>query len=115
VLFGRKTAESNDLKPFVLKLKDGFLVGLAQDPETGSPCVGCVQGWLSDRQVYNEKTTEIGLPPRAKEMLAKLNQEQDPHIFYEFMATGTPTRLECLVFPHPRCSCQKTNYVAPKK
>ncbi|MBI4402973.1 MAG: hypothetical protein HY537_02355 [Deltaproteobacteria bacterium] len=99
------------LKPFVFKLREGFLVGLARDPDEGSPCANCVERWLIDRRVFIEKAELSDL--RTREPLAELLAENTPHILYELPPQGDPVRLECVVFPHPRCECNRKHYLAP--
>ena len=41
------------LKPYVLKVKEGFLLGLAMDPEKGAPCANCVFLWRSEEHTSN--------------------------------------------------------------
>lgn len=101
------------LVPFALKLKGGWLVGYAADPKAGSPCAGCVENWLNDRNVAAKRASVDELPRDARRALESLEGENSPHVFYELTETGQKTRLDCLVFPHVRCSCQKGRYQPP--
>lgn len=101
------------LYPFLFRIRGGFLLGLAFKPEEGSPCVGCVDGWLTDRNVFHEPADLAELKIR-RELLAELLLQNTPHVYFEIQADGTSTRLEGLVCPHPRCHCAKTNYVGPE-
>lgn len=102
------------MKPFLLKIKDGYFLGLAQDPQKGSPCQKCVEYWLKERNVWFENADMEDLPMR-KEVLPELLAENSPHIFYELYQDGTKVRLESIVFPHQDCSCAKYNYLSPRE
>lgn len=102
------------LKPFLLKIREGFLLGLSPDPEQSSPCSGCVQMWLIDREVSVEKVELSNLTVR-RELIPELLAENNSHVFYEIDLDGSYTRLEAIVYPHPNCSCEKTNYIPPKE
>lgn len=103
------------LKPFALRTKDSFLVGFALDPEKGSPCAQCVELWLADRGVPSQPV-EIGiLPAPIKSHLSQLLVEKNPHAYIEIFTNGTVSRLNCFVFPHPQCPCNKRAYVAPQE
>jgi hypothetical protein len=102
------------LKPFLLKIKDGFLLGLEREPGKGSPCGGCVEKWLTDRKVWCERRDLSALLVR-RELIAELLSENSPHIFYEIYDDGTEIRLESIVYPHPECVCDKLNYTPPKE
>lgn len=110
-VFGIKRAGqvSSSLKPFVLKLRYGFLLGAAVDPEKGAPCGGCYSKWLTQRNVWNEAADVSELPVR-RELITELLNENSPHTCYEIAFDGTATRLENLVFPHPDCVCDKQQY-----
>lgn len=100
------------LKPFLLRTREGFLVGLAMDPENGSPCVKCVQGWLEKRGLGSQvgKLDELNI---RRDVLAELLAENSAHVLYEIDHDGTVTRLKSPVFPLPGCGCSKSNYSAP--
>jgi len=98
------------LRPFVLKLRDSFLIGLTPEPEKGSPCVHCVELWLTHRRVWSERLNVNDLPIR-RDLLAKLTQENHPHLLFEIATDGTETRMDCFVYPHPACGCAKENFV----
>lgn len=101
---------SEILKPYVLKTRDGFLLGLAPDADRASPCPHCVFSWLKDRNVWVEKVSLNELTLR-RDLIADLLTENTPHTLYEVSKDGTAIRMDCLVFPHPRCSCNKTRYI----
>lgn len=102
------------LKPFLLKIRDGYFLGLAQDSQKGSPCQKCVEYWLKERNVWFENA-DISELPRRRELIPELLSENSPHIFYEIYQDGTEVRLESIVFPHQDCSCAKFNYLSPKE
>ena len=112
--FRQGSTGTSVLKPFLLKVREGFLLGLAPDPQKGSPCAECVEFWLQDRKVAVEKMPLSKLTVR-RELIPELLLENQSHIFYEIDLDGTYTRFEALVYPHPRCTCEKTNYVAPSE
>ncbi len=117
MLFGgssRSKSSSLALQPFVLKLRDAFLVGVAGDPRESSPCVGCIQKWLDDRKVWNEAGSMSDLTVR-KDLVVEVMEKRDPHRFYEISKDGTAVRLECVVFPHAKCNCQRDRYIPAKK
>ena len=113
-MFSAKKLELKPLKPFVLRIREGYLVGLAMDPGEGSPCVNCVTLWLETRKVWVEPAKLSDLKVR-RDVLADLIEANDGHVFYEITQDGMANRLETVVFPHPDCVCEKTNYVGPKK
>lgn len=83
------------------------------DPEKGSPCAGCVEKWLKQRQVWCEPTDLAELRVK-RELIADLLAENSAHVFYEIMNDGSHTRLDGVVFPHPACQCQRSRYIAPE-
>lgn len=101
-------------KPFVLRIREGFLLGLAMPPEKGSPCLNCIQSWLTQRRVWSERMDLVDLRI-GRDLIPKLIEENNSHVFYEIMENGTVTRLDSIVFPHPRCACHRGNYVPPPK
>ncbi len=101
------------LKPFAFRIREGHLVGLAADPQEGAPCATCVENWLKDRNLKVSAVNVAELPPLPKKALANLVSENLPHTYYEVMDNGTQNRLDCLVFPHPRCQCRKSAYHPP--
>lgn len=100
------------LKPFVIRVKDGFLVGLSMPPEKGSPCTDCVHQWLKLRDVWFEPAEVTDLNIR-RDVISTLLAENSPHTLFEVSNLGNVTRLDSLVFPHPECACAKGNYIAP--
>lgn len=112
VLRGDFWKRPTTLKPYVLKVKEGFLVGLAMAPEKGAPCSNCVLLWLKQRKVQVEHASLSDLTIR-RDLIADLLAENSAHVIYEISRDGTAIRMEALVFPHPRCSCEKLNYVPP--
>jgi hypothetical protein len=96
------------LKPFVLRLRDSFLVGLGMDPDRGSPCIHCTERWLTQRRVWTEpmKVSELTL---RRDLLTDLLEENSAHTLYEISMDGTASRLDCIVFPHPDCECRKNS------
>lgn len=114
-MFGLKLGgRPQPLKPFLLKTRDGFLLGLAMDPGKGSPCAQCAEFWLKDRNVYVEKADLSELRIR-RELIAELLSENSAHVFYEIAKDGTEMRLDTIVYPHPKCICEKTNYIPPRE
>jgi hypothetical protein len=115
-VFGTKLGHSRPqpLKPFVLRTRDGYLLGLAQDPEKGAPCARCTELWLTDRNVWAERI-ELSQMIVRRELIPELLAENCAHVFFEISNDGTHTRLDTLVFPHPACSCSRYNYIAPKQ
>ena len=111
-MFGRNKQSDNTskFKPFVIRVKDGFLIGLALPPEAGSPCVNCVLSWLKDRDVWAEIALVSDLKIR-RELLGELIAENNNHVMYEITRQGDVTRVDSVIFPHPSCRCQKTGYV----
>lgn len=105
-------ARVESLKPFVLKLKDGFLLGLGRDPQEGSPCIQCAELWLSQRRVSVERMHLDDLLIR-RDLIKSMVAENNPHVFHEISMDGTSTRLDCLVFPHPTCTCKKSDFLPP--
>ncbi|MBY0372326.1 hypothetical protein K2X33_16720 [bacterium] len=110
-----KPADSaaSGLKPFVLRTRDGFLVGLAMDPEKGSPCVRCVQGWLEKRGMGSQpgKIEELNI---RRDVLAELLASNSAHVIYEVHHDGTVNRLKSTVFPLPGCPCSKGKFAPPQ-
>lgn len=102
------------LKPFVLKTRDGFLIGLAMDPQKGAPCAHCVELWMKQRNVWVEPAELSDLRVR-RDLLGDLVAENSAHVLYEISHDGMVTRLDCLIFPHPQCECDRANYVAPRE
>ncbi|NBV49906.1 hypothetical protein EBR78_01655 [bacterium] len=101
-----------NLKPYVLKIRDGFLLGLAMDPQKGAPCANCVLLWLEQRKVPAQHASLNELTIR-RDLIADLLAENSAHVIYEISRDGTAIRMDALVFPHPKCSCEKSNYIAP--
>jgi len=114
----RKSVDSSDrpvpLKPFLFRIREGFLLGLAMEPSAGSPCAGCVQKWLEQRGVWCEKVEMAELKIR-RDLLGDLLSENSGHVFYEISHDGLVTRLDCMVFPHTECACQKGSFIAPRE
>lgn len=102
------------LKPVLWKIREGFMLGLALDPGQGSPCANCVELWLKDRNVFAQRAELSELHVR-RDLLGELLSENSGHVFHEITNDGLATRLDCLVFPHPACSCDKANYVPPRE
>lgn len=102
------------LKPVLWRIREGYLLGLALDPGDGSPCANCVELWLKDRNVFAERAELSELRVR-RDLIGELLAENSGHVFHEITNDGLATRLDCLVFPHPACSCDKTKYVAPRE
>ncbi len=102
------------LKPFVLRTKDGFLVGLAMDPKQGAPCVRCVQGWLEKRGLGSQQGKVEELTVR-RDLIAELVAANDAHTYYEVHHDGTVNKLKSTVFPLPGCECAKSAFVAPRE
>ncbi len=102
------------LKPFLLRTREGYLVGLAMEPQHGSPCVHCVQGWLEKRGLGSQlgKLDELKI---RRDILAELMVENSAHVLFEIDHDGTVTRLKSPVFPLPGCGCSKNNYLAPSE
>lgn len=114
-MFGFKlTSRPVPLKPFLLKIKDGYFLGVALDPQKGSPCQKCVEYWLTERKVWFERA-DLSELTRRRELIPELLSENTPHIFYELYQDGTEVRMECIVFPHSDCACAKFNYIAPQE
>lgn len=101
---------SEVLKPYVLKTRDGFLLGVAPEADKASPCPHCVFSWLKDRNVWVEKSSLAELTLR-RDLITDLLTENTPHTLYEISQDGSAIRMDCLVFPHPQCSCNKTRYI----
>ncbi len=105
---------SISLTPFVLRMREGYLLGMGADPTKGGPCAHCCELWLTRRRVVAEQIQTESLPIR-RDLLDALIAENSPHVFYELASDGTSTRMDCLVFPHPQCPCSKKTFVAPVK
>lgn len=101
------------LKPYVLKIKDGFLLGLAMDPQKGAPCSNCVRMWMKQRNIWVQPATLTDLTVR-RDLITELLAENSAHVIYEISLDGTAIKMESLVFPHPHCSCERTNYLPPE-
>ncbi len=112
ILSGNFWKRPLNLKPFVLKIRDGFILGLAQDPQKGSPCSQCVLLWLKTRNLDVEAASLSELSVR-RDLISDLLAENQGHVLYEICRDGTAIRMECLIFPHPQCICEKTNFVGP--
>lgn len=106
--------QQSSLRPFLLKLRDSYLIGLTPEPEQGSPCVHCVELWLAQRRVWSERLHITELPIR-KELVTTLQKENHPHVLYEISNDGTETKMDCFVYPHPACGCDKNGFVAPRE
>lgn len=112
-MFGVRKAQDTVLKPYVFKIREGFLVGVAAERSSGSPCQECLFLWLRERDVWVEKAQVSDLIVR-RDILAELLVENSPHTQYEISKDGIATRLDGLVFPHPQCECWKNHsYTAP--
>lgn len=68
--------------------------------------------WLKQRNVWAEHATLADLTIR-RDLIADVLAENSAHVMYEISRDGTAIRMDALVFPHPRCSCEKINYIAP--
>ncbi|NBX93739.1 MAG: hypothetical protein EB078_00475 [Proteobacteria bacterium] len=101
------------LKPYVLKIKDGFLLGLALAPEKGAPCSNCVRLWLKQRNIVAQHSTLSELTIR-RDLITELLAENSAHTIYEISLDGTAIKMESLVFPHPQCTCDRGNYLPPE-
>jgi len=114
MLFGAKNRGQADvlLKPFVLKLREGYLIGLGMEPEKGSPCIECAEKWLTGRNVFVERIPVSQLSLR-RDLLIDLIAQNNAHVYHEIATDGTTTRMDCMVFPHPECRCNKENFVPP--
>lgn len=109
--FGMRPAP---LKPFLLKIRDGYFLGLAMEPQKGSPCKTCIELWLRERNIWFERA-DLSELPRRRELIAELLAENSPHLFHEIYQDGTEVRLESIVFPHSDCACAKFNYIPPRE
>ena len=111
-MFTKSNDSAPGLKPFVLRTREGFLVGLGADPEKASPCVRCVQGWLEKRGMGSQpgKIEELNL---RRDVLAELLASNSPHVVYEVHHDGTVNRLKSTIFPLPGCACSKAKFIAP--
>ncbi|MEZ4751683.1 MAG: hypothetical protein R3B54_13975 [Bdellovibrionota bacterium] len=119
-MFRQKLTEQKAvaLKPFALRIRDGYLIGLALEPDAGAPCANCVESWLHDRNIRCKPADLESLKGEAKAALNKAVHLNSAHTFFEIMDNGQKNKLECIVFPHPRCLCRKEKYcppVVPKK
>jgi len=101
---------SEVLKPFVIRVKDGFILGLTPEPEMASPCSHCVFLWLKERNIWAEELELAALNIR-RDLITDLLAENNPHTLYEISKDGTAIRMDCLVFPHPKCDCNKVKYI----
>jgi len=114
----RKIVDSSErpvpLKPFLYRIREGFLVGLAMDPQAGAPCSACVGKWLESRGVWIEPADLSDLKLR-RDLLGDLLAENSGHVFYEISHDGLVTRLDCMVFPHPECVCHKSAFIPPRE
>jgi len=110
LISGKTWTRPETLKPYVLRTREGFLLGLAPDPDKASPCPDCVVSWLKERNVWVEKASISELTLR-RDLITDLLTENTPHTLYEISKDGTAIRMDCLVFPHPKCSCNKTRYI----
>jgi hypothetical protein len=100
------------LSPFVLKMNEGYLLGMAADPSEGSPCLHCCELWLTRRRIVTERMALADLPVR-RELITELVVGNSAHVFYEISKDGTASKLDCWVYPHPNCECNRDGYVAP--
>lgn len=82
------------------------------DPERGAPCSNCVYLWLKQRNVWVEPATLADLTTR-RDLIADLLAENSAHVLYEVCKDGTAVRMESVVFPHPKCTCEKSHYISP--
>ncbi len=98
------------LRPFLLKIRGGHLIGLGMPPELGSPCASCAEFWLKDRLVWVERGELSDLRVR-RDLIADLVAENSPHVFYEILEDGTSTRLDGVAFPHPKCVCARNRFI----
>lgn len=112
-LLRKSSARPLPLRPFLLRIRGGFLLGVALPPEVGSPCAGCVKRWLADRSVWHEDADLSELRTR-RDLIADLIAENSPHAHYEILQDGTVTRLDGVVFPHPQCGCAAKGYAGPE-
>ena len=84
------------------------------EPKKGGPCAGCVELWLRQRNVELQRIAISDLKIR-RDILVDLMSENKGHIFYEISRDGTCSRLDCVVFPHPECQCDRGQYIGPEK
>jgi len=114
MLFNKKDESTTlPLVPYVFKLKNSHLIGYAYSPETGSPCTGCMEHWLKDKEEKFQKIAIEDFPARP-DLLKELEEENSPHVLYEIHENGTANKIEASVFPHPSCACKKNEYKAPE-
>jgi hypothetical protein len=115
-LFGNRKEEPSqaELRPYVLRLREGYLIGVAYEPAAASPCVECIQKWLLDRQITTHPV-DVETWKLRSDLLQRVIQDANPHTCYEVGSDGSETKLENCVFPHPECSCQKENFHMPRE
>ncbi len=102
------------LKPFLFRIREGFLLGLAADPKKAAPCSECVEKWLKDRSVWLERAELSELNVR-RDLIPELLGENSAHVFYEIANDGTSHRLDSVVFPHPECQCYRNRYLGSEE
>jgi hypothetical protein len=102
----------NQLVPFVFQWSGGYLVGKAALPSEGSPCSSCFELWLVARKIAVTRLN-LGQFRFSKEVLPLLELEKTPHVIFEVTFEGQVQRLDCVVFPHPQCSCSKDKFKVP--
>lgn len=105
-------SKNESLELFALRLREGYLIGLAARPSIGSPCADCVQKWLEERKIVSVRIQPDAVKVR-KDLIADLIRENQPHVFHEIFDDGTSNRMENLVFPHPKCACAKEAFQLP--
>ncbi len=81
--------------------------------ELGAPCEDCALLWLRGKEVWCEKADLSELTIR-RDLIAELLLENSAHVYYEITNDGMVARLDPIVFPHPLCSCERTNYQTPQ-
>ena len=83
------------------------------DPKKGGPCAGCVELWLGN--AMSSLQSSLSDLKIRRDILVDLMGENKGHVFHEITQDGSSTRLECVVFPHPDCQCDRNTYVGPEK
>jgi hypothetical protein len=96
-------------KLFVLKLRDGLLLG---NEFENAPCKQCISNWLTERKIFHEFLAEV--PPNNTRIIEVLETNDKPGLFFEVTTnenSTNDTRMECRLEKHKDCNCNASGYV----
>lgn len=98
----------------VFRISTGYLLGFFPESNIASPCARCIEKWLTEQNEFLEKASPEEIVVR-QDLVKELEIQKDPHTLYEVTPKGEAIKHENLVFPHPNCSCNKSNFILPQE